>query len=135
MKGIVSGVLFYVGVSTVKKTKNGHEYREVYLSKSASSIEEGGEVQIYRWWALVQPTPNLEVNGSASYPDINNFRSSGEFAEHFQSCRMSSLNRGNLITLIDNLITHVLHMMHKSYPHGKPDQKTSVKAEFLKQPC
>ena len=33
---------------------------EVYLSKTASSIEEGGEVQIYRWWAS-QPTPNLEV--------------------------------------------------------------------------
>ena len=60
MKGIVSGVLFYVGVSTVKKTKNGHEYSEVYLTKTASSIEEGWEVQTYRCWAS-QPTPNLEV--------------------------------------------------------------------------
>ena len=84
---------------------------------------------------MVGVTAHPESGGNASYADINNFRSSGEFAEHFQSCRMSSLNRGNLITLIDNLITHVLHMMHKSYPHGKPDQKTSVKAEFLKQPC
>lgn len=59
MKGVLSGIVSYVGISTVKKSKNGHGFSEVYLSRS-TSVEEGGEVEIYRWWAS-QPIPNLEV--------------------------------------------------------------------------
>ena len=59
MKGLLSGIVYYIGSSTVKKSKNGHGFCEVYLSRS-TAVEEGGEVEIYRWWAS-QPTPNLEV--------------------------------------------------------------------------
>ena len=46
MKGVLSGVVYYVGISTVKKSKNGHGFSEVYLSRS-TLIKEGGEVEIY----------------------------------------------------------------------------------------